>query len=70
MLGFEYVKDVYANDANYFVVYIAFDKAAFGVPNCSMLELLVREAHGGGLMRHFSMRKTLEIYMNISFGLG
>jgi hypothetical protein len=86
MLGFEYVKDVYANDANYFVVYIACDKAAFGkfykhdiylfkenklcVPNCSMLELLVREAHGGGLMRHFSMRKTLEIYMNISFGLG
>ena len=26
-----------------------------------MLELLVREAHGGGLMGHFSVRKNLEI---------
>ena len=31
------------------------------VPNCSMRELLVREAHGGGLMVHFGVRKTLEI---------
>jgi hypothetical protein len=31
------------------------------VPNCSMRELLVREAHGGGLMGHFGVRKTLEI---------
>jgi hypothetical protein len=31
------------------------------VPNCSMRELLVREAYGGGLMRHFGVRKTLEI---------
>ena len=29
------------------------------VPNCSMRELLVRQAHGGGLMRHFGVRKTL-----------
>jgi hypothetical protein len=51
-----------------FLVYISCDKAAFGkfykhggylfkenklcVPNCSMCELLVREAHGEGLMRH------------------
>jgi hypothetical protein len=77
MLGFEYVKDVYANDADFFDVYIACDKAAFGkfykhagylfkesklcVPNCSMRELLVHEAHSRGLMRHFSVRKTLEI---------
>nr|CAN82867.1 hypothetical protein VITISV_015468 [Vitis vinifera] len=30
------------------------------VPNSSMRELLVREAHGGGLMGHFGVRKTLD----------
>jgi hypothetical protein len=30
MLGFEYVKDVYANDADFSDVYMACDKAAFG----------------------------------------
>jgi hypothetical protein len=29
------------------------------VPNSSMREFLVREAHGGGLMDHFGIRKTL-----------
>jgi hypothetical protein len=77
MLGFEYVKDVYANDADFSDVYIACDKAAFGkfykhdgylfkesklcVTNCSMHELLMCEAHGGGSMGHFGVRKTLEI---------
>ena len=67
----------YANDADFFDVYLACNKAAFGkffrhggylfkegklcVPNCSMRELLVREAHGGGLMRHFGVKKTLDI---------
>ncbi|XP_042992210.1 uncharacterized protein LOC122318677, partial [Carya illinoinensis] len=31
------------------------------VPGCSMRELLVREAHGGGLMGHFGVKKTLDI---------
>jgi hypothetical protein len=77
MLGFEYVKDMYANDADFYDVYIVCDKEAFGkfhkhdgylfkesklcVPNCSMHELLVHEAHGGGLMGHFGVRKTLKI---------
>jgi hypothetical protein len=77
MLGFEYAKDVYATGADFSDVYITCDKAAFGkfykydgylfkesdlcVPNCSMRELLVREAYGGGLMGHFGVRKTLEI---------
>ncbi|XP_035539641.1 uncharacterized protein LOC118344015, partial [Juglans regia] len=77
MLGFEYVKDMYADDADFSNVYVACDKAAFGkfykhdgylfkesklcLPNCSMRELLVREAHGGGLMGHFGVKKTLDI---------
>jgi hypothetical protein len=77
MLGFEYVKDLYADDADFSNVYMACDKAAFGkfykhdgylfkesklcVPSCSMRELLVREAHGGGLMGHFGVKKTLDI---------
>uniref|UniRef100_A0A2N9IYD6 CCHC-type domain-containing protein n=1 Tax=Fagus sylvatica TaxID=28930 RepID=A0A2N9IYD6_FAGSY len=77
MLGFEYVKDMYADDADFSVVYKACDKTAFGkfykhdgylfkesklcVPSCSMRELLVREAHGGGLMGHFGVKKTLDI---------
>uniref|UniRef100_A0A2N9ETF9 Reverse transcriptase RNase H-like domain-containing protein n=1 Tax=Fagus sylvatica TaxID=28930 RepID=A0A2N9ETF9_FAGSY len=62
LLGFEYVKDMYADDADFSDVYKACDKTAFGkfykhngylfkesklcVPSCSMRELLVREAHG------------------------
>jgi hypothetical protein len=31
------------------------------VPMCSLCELLVREAHGGGLIGHFGVVKTLGI---------
>jgi len=31
------------------------------VRNCFIRELLVREAHGGGLMGHFGIAKTLDI---------
>ena len=31
------------------------------IPQCSMHELLVREAHGGGLMVHFRIKKTLDV---------
>jgi hypothetical protein len=77
LFGFEYVKDMYADDADFSDVYKACDKTAFGkfykhdgylfkesklcVPSCSMRELLVREAHGGGLMGHFGIKKTLDI---------
>ena len=73
MLGFEYVKGLYADDTNFSEVHSPYDKAAFKhdgylfkesklcVPNCSMRELLVREAYGGGLMGRFGVRKTLEI---------
>uniref|UniRef100_A0A2N9ERQ8 Reverse transcriptase domain-containing protein n=1 Tax=Fagus sylvatica TaxID=28930 RepID=A0A2N9ERQ8_FAGSY len=72
-----YKQDMYADDADFSDVYKACDKAAFGkfykhdgylfkesklcVPSCSMHELLVREAYGGGLMGHFGVKKTLDI---------
>jgi hypothetical protein len=56
----------------------AYEKAAFGkfyrldgylfrgnqlcVPNSSMRELLVCEAHRGGLMGHFGVKKTLDMF--------
>ena len=68
---------MYANDDDFASVYEACEKAAFGkfyrldgylyrenrlcVPNSSMHELLVREAHRGGLMGHFGVRKTLDV---------
>jgi hypothetical protein len=83
MLGFEYVKNTYADDANFFDVYKACDKTAFSkfykhdgylfkesklcVPSCSMCELLVREAHGEGLMGHFGVKKTLDILHDYFF---
>ena len=75
--SFEYVKDLYANNNDFANVYVACERATFGkfyrldgylfqenklcVPNCSMRQLLVRKAHGGGLMSHFGVRKTLEV---------
>jgi hypothetical protein len=77
LLGFEYVKELYVNDDDFASVFAACEKVAFGmfyrldgylfrenrlcVPNSSMRELLVREAHGGGLMGHFGVRKTLDV---------
>ncbi|RVW12431.1 Transposon Ty3-I Gag-Pol polyprotein [Vitis vinifera] len=46
LLGFEYVKELYANDDDFASVYGACEKTAF--------------AHGGGLMGHFGVRKTLD----------
>jgi hypothetical protein len=77
LLGFEYVKELYANDDDFVSVYGACEKATLGkfyrldgylfrgyqlcVPNSFMHELLVREAYGGGLMGHFGVRKTLDV---------
>ena len=83
LLGFEYGKELYANDGDFASVYGAYEKAAFGkfyrldgylfrnnrfyVPNSSVCELLVREAHGGGLMGHLGVRKTLDVSHEIFF---
>ena len=77
MLGFEYIKELYAQDSDFGDVFNACEKMAFGkfyrydgflfrenklcLPICSLRELLVREAHGGGLMGHFGVAKTLGI---------
>ena len=74
---------MYANDNDFASVYGACEKAAFDkfyrldgylfrenrlcVPNSSMRELLVCEAHGGGLMGHFGVRKTLDVLLELFF---
>ena len=76
-MGFEYVKELYANDDEFASAYGACEKAAFGkfyrldgylfrdnrlcLPNNSMRDLLVHEAQGGGLIGHFGVRKTLDV---------
>jgi hypothetical protein len=77
LLGFEYIKELYAEDHEFCEEYRACEKIASGkffrldgflfrenklcVPNCSVRELLVQESHGGGLMGHFGVAKTLAI---------
>ena len=83
LLGFEYVKELFANDDDFASVYGVCEKTTFGkfyrldeylfrenrlcVPNSSMRELLVCEAHGGGLMGHFGVRKTLDVLLELFF---
>ena len=38
-----------------------FKKNCLCIPNCSLRAVLVREAHGGGLMGHFGVQKTYDI---------
>ncbi|CAA7035552.1 unnamed protein product [Microthlaspi erraticum] len=73
LLGFEQIKELYASDADFSDIYQACSKFASGryvrqdgflfyenrlcVPNCSLRDLFVREAHGGGLMGHFGVAK-------------
>ena len=77
MLGFDYIKELYVEDSDFGNVFNACEKVAFSkfyrhdgflfretklcVPKSSLRELLDREAHGGGLMGHFGIAKTLDV---------
>ena len=77
LLGFEYIKELYHLDHDFCEEFRACEKNTMGkffrhegflfqenklcVPICSLRELLVRESHGGGLMGHFGVAKTLAI---------
>ncbi|KAG7567587.1 Integrase catalytic core [Arabidopsis thaliana x Arabidopsis arenosa] len=77
LLGFEHIKSLYANHSDFEKIYSSCEKFAFGkyyrhdgflfydnrlcIPNSSLRELFVREAHGGGLMGHFGVSKTLKV---------
>ena len=68
---------LYPNDHDFANVYGACEKGGFDkfyifegflfrenklcVPQSSLRELLVREAHSGGLMGHFGIKKTLDV---------
>jgi hypothetical protein len=69
--------ELYDNDSDFAEIYNVCGHSAFGkfylmddylfkenrlcVPASSLRELLVREAHGGGLMGHFRVAKTLDV---------
>ncbi|KAJ9536631.1 hypothetical protein OSB04_un000180 [Centaurea solstitialis] len=76
-LGFESLKEMYENDSDFSSLFAACEHGSFDkfykhegylfkenklcIPKCSTRELLVREAHGGGLMGHFGVQKTLDV---------
>ncbi|XP_073061780.1 uncharacterized protein [Primulina eburnea] len=75
ILGFELVKELYVLDDDFKEVFetcmhgphdkfylhkgFLFREDRLCIPKSSIRELLVREAHGGGLMGHFGVAKTL-----------
>nr|XP_027062823.1 uncharacterized protein LOC113689219 [Coffea arabica] len=77
LLGFEFIKDLYTADLDFGEIFTTlprvtrehysmsqgflYYKGKLCIPMCSMRLLLVREAHGGGLMGHFGVAKTLSI---------
>ncbi|XP_071920674.1 uncharacterized protein [Coffea arabica] len=77
LLGFEFLKEFYATDLDFGEIFnslprhsrehyfisqgFLYYKDKLCIPKSSMRTLLVREAHGGGLMGHFGIAKTLMI---------
>ncbi|RDX75626.1 hypothetical protein CR513_44469, partial [Mucuna pruriens] len=67
LLGFEIIKDLYEililNMLLETIIGMvsSYLRKINCVPICSLREVLVRETHGGGLMGHFRVKRTLEI---------
>ncbi|KAF8103040.1 hypothetical protein N665_0188s0001 [Sinapis alba] len=77
VMGFGHIKDQYPEDPNFGDIYVQCKQDAFGsfykhddflfkdkrlcIPQGSMHDLILREAHGGDLMRNFGRDKTLSI---------
>ena len=77
LIGFAYIRDLYVDDSDFRDKYNACEKGADGkfyrhdgyrfkenricIPQGSMRDILIREAHEGGLMGHFGVTKTLHI---------
>lgn len=75
LLGFHMIKELYDTDHDFSEIYKQCSRSGKGkffihdgflycnnklcIPSCSIRELLTREAHGGGLMGHFGVTKTL-----------
>ncbi|KAG8489262.1 hypothetical protein CXB51_017318 [Gossypium anomalum] len=75
LLGFYHMKELYANDEDFGNMYAACENGSFEkffryegflfkenrlcIPQGSIRELFVLEAHSGGLMGHFGISKTL-----------
>jgi len=84
LLGFEYAKELYDNDSDFAKIYNACGHSAFGkfylmdgylfkenmlcVPASFLRELLVHEAHEGGLWVILGLQKPWLYYMSISIG--
>ena len=76
-LGFEHIKELYPLDQDFSEEYAYCDKTTpnkfirndgfffwankLCIPNRSICDLLVKESHGGGLMGHFGVAKTLAV---------
>ncbi|XP_070005302.1 uncharacterized protein, partial [Nicotiana sylvestris] len=77
LMGFDQIKGLYANDVDFGKNFadcklspferfnlqdgFLFKENKLCIPNCSLREVFVREAHCGGLMGHFGVPKTLDI---------
>ena len=77
ILGFEQIKELYREDVDFGKIFQTCERSSFEkffihegflfkesklcIPKTSLRELLVREAHSGGLMGHFGVAKTLNI---------
>ena len=75
LLGFEHIKELYPMNQDFSDEYACCEKATHDkffrhegflfrenklcIPNCSIMNLLVRKSYGGGLMGHFGVAKTL-----------